>query len=67
MPTRQLMTPKAAAAYLGVDVSTLRRWASAGRIQRVYVGGVGFYRPIDLDRIKPAKVGRPRGSKLETG
>jgi hypothetical protein len=55
-----LLTPIQAARLLDVDVSTLRRWASEGRIDRVFIAGVPFYRAKDLGKIQRPRPGRPR-------
>lgn len=39
MPARKLITQQAAADQLGVEVSTIRRWIAAGRIDGYKVGG----------------------------
>jgi hypothetical protein len=55
-----LLTPVRAAAYLEVDVSTLRRWATEGRIERVFISDRPFYRVSDLKRLQRPRIGRPR-------
>lgn len=45
----EILTPQAAAAELGVDPSTLARWAAAGRVKHTQTaGGWRRYRRRDL-------------------
>lgn len=55
------MTPRQAAAFLQVPVSTLSVWRSTGRVALAYVkvGGHVRYRPDDLDRFVSDNEVRP--------
>ncbi len=51
--TRELMTVKQAAAYLGVSASTLRNWDRAGKLtpRRHPLNGYRLYSRIQLDKL----------------
>jgi excisionase family DNA binding protein len=46
----ELLTPRQAATVLGIDTSTLYRWATSGRVSYVELTGSGYrrYRRKDL-------------------
>lgn len=46
-----LLREREAADVLGVSARSLRRMASAGRVERVKVGGSTRYRRVDIDRL----------------
>lgn len=47
-PRRQLLTPREAAALLGVRVSTVTRWANSGKLRCVFTPG-GHRRYLESD------------------
>lgn len=44
-----LMSPQAAAEYLGVKASTIRGWACSGRLTKYKIGNLLRFRKEDLD------------------
>lgn len=49
---KRLLTPAQVADLLGIDVRTLRRWKSAGRIKGVSLGKRCVrFKPEEIDRI----------------
>lgn len=57
LPVAELMTPQEAAAYLGVEVSTLAMWRSTKRYPLPYVkvGRLVQYRKTHLDAFLAAR------------
>ena len=55
-----LLSPKEAAALLGIDPRTLRAWRAQGRISVVMVADRPRYRRSDLERIERPQMGNPK-------
>jgi excisionase family DNA binding protein len=63
-PDRRLLTGREVAELFGVSPRTVRRWATAGDLDSVRIGGVTRFREVDvLSVIEPKnEEGRPGGN-----
>lgn len=50
--TDDLLSPKKAAAYLGITTMTLWRWSKDGKLPVMQVDGRTFYAKRELDSLK---------------
>jgi excisionase family DNA binding protein len=46
---KQTMTYREAAQYLGIGLSTLKRYVAVGTVRHVPIGGRTVFRRVDLD------------------